>query len=146
MKTPLTIFALLLIMLLSSGVRAQNSYPVLSTFVETACVTNCLDADSIPYVSDSTGIAVTMTVQLFEVTGISSLHVKLGSTNGAADLLDKVFDFDVSGNVGNGCTYSRTDYKVTLGLGTFNGLTGYFSQLILLRADQSQTDAIVYNN
>lgn len=123
----------------------QNSYPVLSTSVETTCITNCIDADSIPYVSDSSLIQVIMTIQLFEVTGINSLHVKLGTTNGGSDLLDKTFDFDVSGSVGNGCTYSRTDYTVTLGLGSFNGLTSYFSEVKLERTDHSLTDAIVFN-
>jgi hypothetical protein len=134
-----------LVFLASTSVHAQNTYPVLSTSVETTCITNCIDTDSIPYVSDSTSIQAVMTIQLFEVTGISSLHVKLGTTSGAADLLDKTFVFDVSGNVGNGCTYSRTDYTVTLGLGNYNGLTSYFSEVILERDDQSLTDAIVFN-
>ncbi|MEO8088368.1 MAG: hypothetical protein ABI763_16225 [Bacteroidota bacterium] len=123
----------------------QNTYPVLSTSIETTCISNCIDADSIPYVSDSTAIRAVMSIQLFDVTGIISLHVKLGTTNGGADLLDKTFAFDVSGNVGNGCTYSRTDYTVTLGLGDYNGLTSYFSEVILERDDHSLSDAIVFN-
>lgn len=123
----------------------QNSYPVLSTSVETTCITNCIDADSIPYVSDSSLIQVVMTIQLFEVTDINSLHVKLGTTSGGSDLLDKTFDFDVSGSVGNGCSYSRTDYIITLGLGNFNGLTSYYSEVKLERADHTLTDAIVFN-
>ncbi len=122
----------------------QNTYPVISTSVETTCITNCIDADSIPYISDSTAIAVVMTIDLFEVTGITSIHVKLGTTSGASDLLDKIFEFDVSGSIGN-CTYSRTDYTVTLGLGTYNGLSSYFSEAILERDDHSLTDSIVFN-
>lgn len=124
---------------------AQNTFPILSTSVQTTCVTNCIDVDSISYVSDSTSIQVVMTIQLFEVTGISSIHIKLGTTSGAADLLNKTFVFDVSGNVGNGCTYSRTDYTITLGLGNYSGLTSYFSEVILERDDQSLTDAVVFN-
>ncbi len=140
-------FLFLLTIAVASCIQAdaQNSYPVLSTSVETTCITNCIDADSIPTISDSTSIAVVMYIQLFEITGISSLHVKLGTTSGSADLLDKTFAFDVSGGVGNGCTYSRTDYTVTLGLGSFNGLTSYFSEVILERDDHSYTDAIVFN-
>ncbi len=139
-------FKLLLISALSfcsSANALQNIYPVISTSVETACIANCMDADSIPSL-DSALISVVMTIQLFEVTGITSLHVKLGTTSGSADLLDKIFDFDVSGSVGN-CTYSRTDYTVTLGLGSFTGLTSYFSEVILERDDHSYTDAIVFN-
>ncbi len=123
----------------------QSTYPVISTSVETTCITNCMDADSIPYISDSTAIAVVMTIDLFEVSSITSLHVKLGIASGGSDLLDKTFAFDVSGGVGNGCTYSRTDYTVTLGLGSFDGLTSYFSEVILERDDHSHTDAIVFN-
>jgi len=126
-------------------VSAQNTYPILSTSVETTCITNCIGVDSIPYMSDSTSIHVVMTIKLFEVTGISSLHVKLGTTSGSSDLLDKIFAFDVSGGVGNGCTYARTDYTVTLGLGDYNGLTSYFSEVILERDDHSLTDAVVFN-
>lgn len=138
-------FLLLAIALFSVNVSAQNTYPILSTSVEISCISNCIDQDSIPYVSDSTAIQVIMTVQLFEITGIESLHVKLGTTSGSSNLLDKEFVFDVSGNVGNGCTYSRTDYTVTLGLGSFNGLTSYFSEVTLERTDHSLTDAVVFN-
>lgn len=130
---------------LPHNVSAQNTFPILSTSVETTCVANCIDQDSIPYISDSTLIHAVMTIQLFEVTGISSLHVKLGTTSGGSDLLSKTFAFDVSGSVGNGCTYSRTDYTVTLGLGDLNGLTSYFSEVVLERDDQSLTDAIIFN-
>jgi len=142
----LTITVLLLAVIFYSGrAFAQNTYPILSTSVETVCSANCIDQDSIPYLSDSTAIQVTMTVQLFETTGIESIHVKLGTSSGASDLLDKTFSFDVSGSVGNNCTYSRSDYTVTLGLGTFNGLTSYFSEVTLERADHSLTDAVVFN-
>jgi hypothetical protein len=86
-----------------------------------------------------------MSIQLFEVTGISSIRVKLGKTSVAPDLLDKTFAFDVSGSVGDGCTYNRTDDTITLCLGEYNGLTSYFSEVILERADHSLTDAVVFN-
>jgi len=124
---------------------AQNTFPVISTSVETACISNCMDQDSVPYVSDSSLIQVTMFIQLFEVTGIESIRVKLGTSSGASDLLNKTFDFDVSGNVGGGCSYSRTDYVITLGLGDYSGLISYFSEVILERTDHSLTDAVVFN-
>jgi len=145
MKKLISAFILICLIFLCGNIKAQNTYPVLSTSVETTCITNCLGMDSIPYVSDSTSIRTVMTVQLFEVTGIFSLHVKLGTTSGGSNLLDKTFAFDVSGSVGNGCTYSRTDDIVTLGLGDYNGLTSYFSEVILERTDHSLTDAVVFN-
>ncbi|CAN5498961.1 hypothetical protein BH11BAC1_BH11BAC1_15910 [soil metagenome] len=144
MKPPIR-FLLIAAMCISTRISAQNTYPVLSTSVETTCIANCIGVDSIPYESDSTSIRAVMKVQLFEVTGITSIRVKLGTTNGGSDLLDKTFAFDVSGNVGNGCTYGRTDYTITLGLGDYNGLTTYFSEVILERDDHSLTDAIVFN-
>lgn len=145
MKIILKLSLIVLAVIFSIQLKAQNTYPLISSSIETSCIFNCIDADSIPYISDSTAIRVVMTCQLFEVTGITSLHVKLGTTNGGSDLLDKTFDFDVSGSVGNGCTYSRTDYTVTLGLGDYNGLTDYFSEVILERADHSLTDAVIFN-
>ena len=127
-------------------VHAQsNTYPVISSEVTTTCISNCLTVDSIFQVTDSSLIQVNMTIQLFEVTGITSLHVKLGTSSGGSDLLDKTFAFDVSGDVGNFCTFSRNDYTVLLGLGSYNGLTFYFSELILEKVDHSFTDAIVFN-
>ncbi|MEO8086672.1 MAG: hypothetical protein ABI763_07630 [Bacteroidota bacterium] len=123
----------------------QNTYPGLATSIETTCISNCMDVDSIPYVSDSTLIRVVMTVQLFESTGISSIHVKLGNTSGGSELLGKTFAFDVSGNIGNGCTYSRTGDVITLGLGDFNGLMSYFSEVKIERDDHSLTEAFVFN-
>lgn len=128
----------------SPSLLAQNTYPIISTSIETSCIRNCIDQDSIFYVSDSTAIRVVMTCQLFEFTGITSLHVKLGTTSGGADLLDKIFAFDVSGNLGN-YSYSRTDYTVTLGLGDYNGLTDYFSELVLERNDHSHSDPLIFN-
>ncbi|MCX6276180.1 MAG: hypothetical protein NTV09_13345, partial [Bacteroidetes bacterium] len=123
----------------------QNTYPIISTYVETACIAKCFDADNVLTISDSSIISVIMTIQLFEFTGISSLHVKLGTTSGGSDLLDKTFSFDVSGSVGNGCTYSRNENTVTLGLGSYNGLTSYFSEVKLERDDHSLTDSVVLN-
>ena len=83
------LFLLLAATMFCVHVHAQsNTYPVISSEVTTYCITNCVDNDSIFYVSDSSLIQVVMTIQLFEVTGITSLHVKLGTTSGGADLLD----------------------------------------------------------
>ena len=122
----------------------QNTYPVLSTSIETACILNCFDVDSVPVNSDSTKTSVMMTIQLFEFTGIESIRVKLGTTEGGSDLLDKTFVFDVSANLGN-YSYSRTDYTVTLGLGSYNGLTSYFSEISLEKDDHSWTGSVVFN-
>ena len=146
MKTPIKLTLMFLaIMLLSATVNAQQTtYPVLSTSVETTCIVRCFDVDSVPISSDSTITSVVLTLKLFEITGIESIRVKLGTTEGGSDLLDKTFAFDVSANLGN-YSYSRTDYTVSLGLGSYNGLTSYFSEVKLERADHSLTDAIVFN-
>lgn len=123
----------------------QNTYPILTTSVETSCIYGCFDSDSVPFISDSSKISVIMVIQLFEVAGISSIHIKLGTTSGGAELLDKTFSFDVFGNVGNGCSYGRIDDTVTLGLGTYNGLTSYFSEVILEKNDHSLTGPVVFN-
>ena len=138
-------FSICVLIFLQENVCAQSTYPILSTSVETECISNCLDQDSIPYVGDSSSIQVTMTIQLFDITDVESIQVKLGTSSGASDLLNKTFVFDVSGNVGDGCSYSRTDYTVTLGLGNYYGLTSYFSEVKIERDDHSLTDAVVFN-
>lgn len=139
---------LLLIFVVATGSfksqAQQNTYPILSTSVETTCILNCLDADTIPMISDSSLVAVQMVIQLFEFTGIESIRVKLGTTEGGSDLLDKTFAFDVTANLGN-YSYSRTDYTVTLGLGSYNGLTSYFSEISLEKNDHSWTGSVVFN-
>jgi hypothetical protein len=127
------------------SVRAQqNTFPVLSTSVETTCISNCFTLDSFPN-TDSSLISVQMTIQLFEVTSIASIQVKLGTTSGGSELLSKTFTFDVSGNVGNGCSYSRVDDIVTLGLSSYIGLTAYFTEVRITKSDASVTDAVVFN-
>jgi len=99
----------------------------------------------VPTVTDSTMIRVQMTINLFATTGILSIQVKLGTTEGGSELLSKIFSYDVSGNVGDGCTYSRVGEVVTLGLGDYSGLTSYFSEVKIERDDYSLTDAFVFN-
>ena len=123
----------------------QNTYPILSTSVETACILKCFDADTIPMISDSSLVSVKMLIQLFEFTGIESIRVKLGTADGGSELLDKTFAFDVFGNVGNGCTYGRIDDTILLGLGIYNGLTSYFSRVTIEKVDHSCTDFVSYN-
>lgn len=86
-----------------------------------------------------------MVIHLFEITGITSIRVKLGTTSGGSELLDKTFAFDVFGNVGNGCSYERNNEILKLGLGSYNGLTSYFSEVILERDDHSFSEAFIFN-
>ena len=123
----------------------QTTYPILSTSIETTCIARCFDLDSIPINSDSTVTNVVLTLQVFEITGIASIRVKLGTTDGGSELLDKTFAFDVFGNVGQNCTYGRIDDTILLGLGSYNGLTSYFSQVTLQKIDQSWTDFVSFN-
>lgn len=123
----------------------QNNFPILSTSIETTCINNCIDQDSVQYISDSSLISAVMTVQVFDLSNIASFRVKLGTSSGASDLLDKTFTYDVFGNVGDNCTYSRSDATILLGLGNFNGLTAYFSELIIERGDHSLTSPVIFN-
>ena len=147
MKTPIKLTLLFLaIMLLSAPVKAQQTtYPVLSTSIETECIAYCFDVDSVPINSDSTITSVVLTLKLFEITGIESIRVKLGTADGGSELLDKTFAFDVFGNVGNGCTYGRIDDTILLGLGFYNGLTSYFSRVTIEKVDHIWTDFVSYN-
>ena len=123
----------------------QNTFPILSTSIETECVANCIGIDSLEIISDSSEIEVTMTINLFEEIGISKIQVKLGMFSGGFDLVNKTFDFDVFGNVGDGCSYYRSGNLIILGLGRITGLLTYFSEVIIERTDQTVTDAVVFN-
>lgn len=144
-KTLTQAVAFLFGMLVCCFSHAQNTHPLLNTSVTTECITNCLDQDSVPVINDSTTIRIQMTVNVFDETGIYAIQVSLGSTLGGSDLLSKSFAFDQFGNVGNGCTYSRTGEVITLGLGDYQGLSSYFSEVRIERVDHSFTESFVFN-
>lgn len=84
-----------------------------------------------------------MIIVLNDTSDISTLHVKLGTSQGGSDLLQKDFQYDVSGVFTDGTSYSR-DYKtIRLGLGEFTGLNHYYAEL-QMEDGSSQSGPVYY--
>ncbi len=135
----------LLLFFVCQIVKAQNVNPVLSMDVSSAATANNFSADGLPVVSDSTVYSVTMNVSLYDTTNIQSVEVKVGTTDGGADLFNHSYQYDVSGGLGNGRTYARSGFKITLGLGSLTGIDSYFSEVRIQFLDGTYSDPISFN-
>jgi hypothetical protein len=119
------------------SIKAQEAIvnPMLSMEVHTTPVSGFLLPDSSVHYSDTTIFAIQLFVNLFDTTGFSSIHVKIGRTANSSDILDNSYDFD---------TY-RTEYKVILPLGNYSHLRHYYAAVKLERTDGSLTDEIKFS-
>jgi hypothetical protein len=85
-----------------------------------------------------------MVVNLRDTLNISKIHVKLGTTNGGSQLLNRVFVYDLRGNFNDGTSYMRNKKTLYLGLGNFVGLTNYYGEVTLEDIDGDLTTPVKY--
>jgi len=142
-----TIIIVTLFMLCSCLVDAQQSdkYPILAMEVQSTIVGSDTTLDGLPMSSDSIFYNAHMLVTLFDTTSIASLHVKFGQIPGNYNLLQTTYVFDVAGNLGNNTSYSRTGLDIVLGLGIFQGISVFYSELTIERIDGSVTSQVLFN-
>jgi len=73
-----------------------------------------------------------------DTTNTGSIAVQLGSTDGASDLLNYTFNYDVKSGLPSGLAYSRTGKNITLTLGSFtSGVPMYGQYTVLNKSGQS---------
>ncbi len=113
--------------------------------VVTTPISNNFSPDSLPIITDTTVFDVGMNVNLFDTSGIQTIEVKIGSTQGGSDLINQTFVFDVSGPLGNGRYYLRDLYHVQLGLGQFSNFTDYFAEVRIQWVDNSYSPTVIFN-
>lgn len=135
------------IVLLFSNVEAfaQDDNPILSMDVTSVSIRNNFSQDSLPMITDSTVYLVGMNISLYDSTNIQNIEVKLGSTDGGSDLLSHTFAFDITGQLGNGLSYSRVGYAISLGLGELTGIDSYFAEVRVQHTDGSYSPSISFN-
>ena len=149
MKTPLCFKAIFLFALFCFSnkiISAQsNQYPVLAMSVQVTAISSDTSLGGLPALTDTTVFSANMSIDLFDTTGIDQIEVKLGSVMGGSDYLSKNFLFDVPGSFGDGTSFYRNDFNVSIGLGHYPGLTDYFAEIRIKRQDGSFTDSVLFN-
>ena len=146
MKIIIQWMLVLLFLVHSSNVAhaQQSSFPILAMDVRVTPIDNDTASNGLPDISDTTIFRGVMNVQLFDTTGIDRLEVKLVSTPGGGDLLSQNFVFDVSGALGNGTSYHRNGFEISLGLGDFAGLLNYSAEVKIKKVDGSYTSSVSF--
>jgi hypothetical protein len=103
--------------------------------VQTTAISGYLMPDSTVNYSYTTVFSSQMSISLYDTVDITNIHVKVGRTLNASDVIDATYDFN---------TY-RSGYNITLALGNFSSLLHYYSEIKLEHADGSLTDAITFS-
>lgn len=85
-----------------------------------------------------------MFVVLNDTANITSFTVKLGTTNGGNDILDKIFIFGTEGEFQDGTSYSRDGKYVRLYLGKYATLPAYYAQ-VRATVSGSQQSAVTFS-
>ena len=149
MKTSLcfkVIFLFALFCFSNKIISAQsNQYPVLAMSVQVTAISSDTSLGGLPALTDTTVFSANMSIDLFDTTGIDQIEVKLGSVLGGSDYLSKNFLFNVPGSFGDGTSFYRNDFNVSIALGQYPGLTDYFAEIRIKRQDGSFTDSVLFN-
>jgi hypothetical protein len=103
--------------------------------VQTTPASNYQLSDGSEYFSDSTVFGTQMLISLYDTVDIAYIHVKVGRTPDASDVIDAAYDFNVY----------RDGYNINLTLGNYASLLHYYSQIKLEHTDGSLTDAITFS-
>ena len=142
------LFLIISLILYCGSSKAQQSsiYPLLSMEVKATSLGNDTTADGLFISTDSLWFNAHMYITLFDTIGISKLHVKFGRTPGNYDLLQTDFAYDVSGALSANISYLRDRYTIDLGLGNYQGILSFYSEVIIEKNDGSLTDAALFNH
>ena len=80
-----------------------------------------------------------MFVVLSDTINISSFTVKLGTTNGGNDIIEKTFTYGSQGQFQDGTSYTRDGIYVRFYLGKYSTLTNYYAQVRATVGGSQQT-------
>ena len=86
----------------------------------------------------------TMHVLLSDTINITAIEVKLGSTEGSADLVNYTFGFDIITGLPAGYLWTREGFKVTLPVGNMPGADLQFGRVRLQKSDSSWGDTFAF--
>lgn len=85
-----------------------------------------------------------MFIELSDTNDITSFTVKLGSTSGGNDIIEKTFTFNEEGEFQDGTSYSRDGIYVRLYLGKYATLPNYYAQ-VRATVGGSQQSAVTFS-
>ena len=127
------IFFLFIVLLLSYISYSQTlSAPSRVEIIIEPIHTSIAPIDSIginPFAEDT--VRLSLMVELPQTTNISKIHVKTGSVGGGTDYANKAFNFDVTGDLGDGTSYKRMGKVVYLDLGEVYGIDEVYAEVKL---------------
>ena len=72
------------------------------------------------------GASSTYYVLLSDTVNVSQIETQLGSSSGQSDILNHIFDYDVSTGLPSGYTYSRQGNKLFLGVSSLTANEIYY--------------------
>lgn len=142
MRKLTTLFALLV---LSVTLQAQNnSIQHMDVFVQTHFnQTDSINGNDTLHLTEVLK-EPQMFVVLSDTNNITSFSVKLGTTSGGNDILDKTFSFSEEGQFQDGTSYTRDGNYVRLFLGKYATLPAYHAQ-VRATVSGSQQSAITFS-
>lgn len=86
-----------------------------------------------------------MFVVLADSNNISAFYVKIGSSPGGSDIIEKTFTYGDEGTFQDGTSYTRDGLYVRFNLGQYASLGTYYAS-IRATVNGSQQSAITFNN
>lgn len=95
-------------------------------------------------ISSSESVKGTMVIEVDDVSTISKIQVKMGSTDGGNEFFSETFDFDATENLPSGISYKREGKVIYLGIGTFTGLNHFFAEAKLEDAQGALSAPVKY--
>ncbi len=126
------IFLIMLMGFWGLGAWAQTPLPAQTMVVVTKLTNVHKQVQANRQFLPSDSLKAVMVVRLADTMQVSHLHVKFGTSQGAANLLSKTFLFDVAGSFADKTGYMRKGKVVYLTLGeNFMGLNAYYAEVKL---------------
>jgi hypothetical protein len=86
-----------------------------------------------------------MLIDLNDTTGITTIEVSLGTTQGGSEIITKSFSYSNEGQFIDGTSYIREGAIVKLDLGTYLPISNCYATARVRRSDNSYSSPISFN-
>lgn len=126
-------------------IAQQNTSPVIAMDAERTPIANFMTPDSAIEFNDSTIFSAQIQIVVDDTSIINSIEIRFGKSSSEILLL-KSFIFDERGSLGDGTTYFRNGYNLTLGLGeNFLDIGKFYVEMKLKRSDDTYTQVFTFS-
>jgi hypothetical protein len=120
----------------------QNTFPVLAMEAHTTALN--IDTTAMN-VMDSILFKTEMRITITDTANLTGLQVKLRKKNNGSDLLIKNFTYDSFGTFSDSTSYNRNGFFIDLGLGSYYGLSTFYTELIVTRSNATVSDPVIFS-